>query len=296
MTKRGVAAAVVALIAALGICGAASAQAQPLKKKDARKLALKLARKQVRAHELAFFQLGPAKRSGSDRVVFAYQDRRAGVDVFCTAHIVVTRRVTGRRTLMTARFRGPKCQGMPADVVAVETATRNAARAVNSNTAETTSSLDAVSASVKRCRKLDVPRSRRTAVAAVLDTALGEALERPNDTALGDFVTALSSISATHSTLKAAIAGWADYVAAVRSLPSIPDPCAALKDWAQKGWAASDAPLDLAAYRAVSRRTATDSRAIERGSRLLARSGVFPRAVLQFTPEGLLLHLLPDGL
>jgi len=79
----------------------------------------------------------------------------------------------------------------------------------------------------------------------------------------------------------------------VRSLQSIPDPCATLQSWAQAGWAADQSPIDMTAYRALDQRVSADSRAIERAAKYLAVNGVFPRTVVQFTPEGLLLRLAP---
>ncbi len=293
MTKRGVPAVAIALTAALGFCGAAQASTGPLKVKQARKLAHKLAEKQVRGRDVVSFHVAGAKRLGRNSVALAYDDR-TNVNFFCTATIVVTQRVKTHRTIRTARFRGQKCEQMPLDVLAVEAATRNAVRALRGSAVATADSLDRLQASVKRCRKLAVPRSRRDAANAILDTALVEALEGPNDAGLGDFVSALGSVDTTNATLTAGIAGWTDYLAAVRALPPIPDPCATLQSWAQAGWAADQSPIDMNAYRAIDQRTAADSRAIKRAARYLAVNGVFPRTVVQFTPEGLLLRLAPN--
>ena len=292
MTKRGVPAFAIVLIAALGFCGAATAQAKPLKVNDARKLAHKLAVKQVAGRDVVSFHIFGAKRTGPNSITFAYDDR-TNVNIYCTAAIVVTQRVGARKTTRAARFRGQKCKEIPLDVLAVETATQNAVRALRGSTVATADSLDALEASVKRCSKLAVPRSRRAAASAILDIALVEALEGPNDAALGNFVTELGGVDTSTAVLTAGIAGWTDYLAAVRSLPSIPDPCATLQSWAQAGWAADQSPIDMNAYRAVNQRTNADTRAIERAAKYLAVNGVFPRTVVQFTPEGLLLRLAP---
>jgi hypothetical protein len=293
MTKRGVPAVAIALIVGLGITGSASAQTKALSVPTASKLARALAAKQVQGRDVVSFHIYAPARQGRNRVAFLYDDRTTA-NVFCTARIVVTRTVGVKKTVIRARFRGPACKGIPADVLAVEAATRNTVRALRGTTAATADSLNALERSVKRCRNLDVPRARRTAVAAILDVSLVEALEGPNDAALGDFVTALGNVQTTNTTLAAGIAGWTDYLAAIRSLPDIPDPCATLQTWAQAGWAADQSPIDMAAYRAVDQRTAVDQRAITRAARYLARSGVFPRTVQQFTPEGLLLRLAPE--
>lgn len=292
MTKRGVPAVAVSLIAALGFCGAAQAARGPLKVKDARKLAHKLAEKQVRGRDVVSFHVLGAKRVSRNVVTLAYDDR-TNVNFYCTATIVVTQRVGARKTVRTARFRGQKCENMPLDAVATETATRNAVRALRGTTVETADSLDALQASVKRCRNLAVPKTRRAAAGAILDIALVEALEGPNDAVLGDFVAALGNVDTTTPVLRAGIAAWGDYLAAVRSLPAIPDPCATLEKWAQAGWARDQSPLDMNAYRAIDQRTAGDTAAIKRAAKYLAANGVFPRTVVQFTPEGLLLRLAP---
>jgi hypothetical protein len=293
MTKRGRPAVAIALIAALGFTGSAAAQSKSLSVTAAGKLARKLAAKQIRGRDVVSFHIYAPARSGRNRVAFHYDDRTTA-NVFCTARILVTRRVGSTRTVIRARFRNARCKGIPADVLAVEAVTRNAVRAMRGTTVATADSLDALERSVKRCRKLDVPRARRSAVAAILDIALVQALEGPNDAALGDFVTALGDVDTTNATLTAGIAAWADYVAAIRSLPAIPDPCATLQKWAQAGWAADQSPIDLNAYKAIDTRTSADDRAITRAARLLARAGVFPRTVVQFTPQGLLLRLAPQ--
>jgi hypothetical protein len=292
MTKRGVPAVVIALIAALGFCGVASAATGPLKVKDARKLARKLAEKQVTGRDVVSFHIVGGKRLSRNSVGFAYDDRTT-VNIFCTAAIVVTQRVGSTKTVVSAKFTGQRCKPIPADVLATETATRNAVRALRGSTVATADSLKALEASVKRCRNLAVPRAQRAAASAILDIALVEALEGPNDSALGNFVAELGNVSTSNAALTAGIAGWADYLATVRSLPSIPDPCATLQSWAQAGWAADQSPIDMNAYRAANQRTAADTRAIERAAKYLAANGVFPRTVVQFTPEGLLLRLAP---
>jgi hypothetical protein len=292
MTKRGVPAIAVALIAALGFCGAASAQTSTLKISAAKKLARSLAAKQVRGRDVVSFHILKPRRSGADKVSFAYDDRTAN-NVYCTAAIVVTRKVSTGKTTTSARFRGQKCNGIPSDVLAVEAATRNAVRAMRSTTTETHQSLDALETSLHSCIKLKVPRSRHAAAAAIVDIATVEALVAPNDAALNDFVNALGAVQTSRSVLLSGISAWSDELAAIHSLPSISDPCATLKTWASNNWAADQSPIDLAAYKAVDGRTAADERAIARAARLLAKSGVFPRTVVAFTPRGLLLRLAP---
>src|SRR4051794_2231081 len=192
MTKRGVPAVAVALIAVLGFCGAASAQSKPLKASDAKKLARQLAAKQVRGRDVVSFHIFDTVRTSRNSFAFGYDDRTTS-NVFCTAVIVVTQKSGTKRTVIRARFRGQRCKGIPADVLAIEAATRDATRALRGTAVATADSLDALDRSVKRCRNLEVPRARRAAVAAILDVALVEALEGPNDAVLGDFLTALGN-------------------------------------------------------------------------------------------------------
>jgi hypothetical protein len=282
-----------ALCAMLALAGTAGAQSSRLSYATAKKLAVQLAERQVANRDVVSYHLRGAERLNRRTIVFAYDDRTEN-DVFCTASLIVRQRVDGSVTRIAARFRGQRCAKIPADALAIEAATRETVRDLRSTAGETDASLRRLIRSVRRCRNLEVPRPRRAVVAAILDIATVQALEVPNDSALGDFVTDLGEIETSNTVLQRGIAGWADWVAVIRSLPSIPDPCATLQRWAQAGWSASETPIDMAAYRSANRRASADERAISRAARHLARVGVFPRAVLQFTPEGMLLRLAPD--
>jgi hypothetical protein len=292
MTKR-LPALAIALVASLGFCGVASAASAPLSVKDAKKLARQLAQKQVRGRDVVSYHLLATKRLSPSRIAFAYDDRTAS-NVYCTATLIVSSTATGRTITTRAAFKGQKCNGIPSDALAVEAATRAAVRDMRGTAVATADSLDRLSKSVKRCSRLSVPRSRRAAVAAILDVALVDALEGPNDTPLTKFVDALKKVSTNNPFLQAGIAGWQDYLAVVRSLPRFSDPCATLQAWAQAGWSAGSSPIDLAAYNALKRRAVSDRKLIARAAKYLAGVGVFPRAVISFTPEGLLLRLAPS--
>src|SRR4051794_39309586 len=184
MTKRGVPAVAIALIAALGFSGAAQARQPALSAALAKKLARKLAAKQVQGRDVVSFHLLDQRRLGRNSFAFGYDDRSAS-NVFCTAEIVITKQDRSNGYTVRARFRGQKCNGIPSDVLAVENVTRNAVRALRGTAAATADSLDALGRSIDRCRNLEVPRARRAAVNAVVDVALVEALEGPNDAAIG---------------------------------------------------------------------------------------------------------------
>ena len=293
MTKRGMPALALALVLLLALAGTASAQSGRLAYEDAKRLAVSLAKKQVRDRDIVAYHLLGATRLGPNRIAFAYDDR-SETNVYCTATIIVTRRVTTERTTITARFRGQSCAGIPEDALAVEAATRATARVIRGNADATAASLARLERSLNRCRNLRVPRARRAAARAILDVAVVQALASPNEGALDDFVAALGEIETTNDVLRTGVAGWADYVAVLRALPPFPDPCAALRRWARAGWAESASPIDMAEYRRLDRRAEVAERAIFRAARYLASVGVFPRVVVQFTPQGLLLRLAPE--
>jgi hypothetical protein len=98
-------------------------------------------------------------------------------------------------------------------------------------------------------------------------------------------------VNPTDATLANGALAWADYVATVRALPQVDDPCAALKRWERTGYAVDQTPIDFGTYRQLNRRAASDRRAINRAAALMAAAGAFPNAVIGFTPDGLLLQL-----
>jgi hypothetical protein len=273
------------MVAVLAFCATATAQSAPIKLTSATKLARTLAKKQVKNRQIVFFHVFESKRVGRNTIVFSYDDRSAK-NVYCTANLLVTRKVTAAKTTLTARFRNQACRPVPADALAVEAATRAATRAQARNDAAVTRSVAALDASVKRCRKLKVPRARRATVLAIYDIAFVQAFERPNDAILGDFVTALRSVDTSTPALVEGINAWSDYLAAIRALPQIPDPCATLTNWSKDGFATAKSPIDMNAYAAINRRSETDQRVITKAARYLDSRGVFPRVVLEFTTEG----------
>jgi hypothetical protein len=290
MTKRLTVALLCVAASALAFSGVAQAQTKLLPYKTAKVLAKRLAEKQVRGRDVISFHLGKARRVAANQIVFPYDDRTRG-NVFCVARIVVSSTTEGRFTNYRARFRGSRCAGIPSEVREFEAITRRAQRDLRANTAATVDAVEAVGRSARRCRSVRVPRSARRDAQALFDIALVEALERPNDTAVGNFVAALVAVDADNATLAAGANGWADYLATIRALPSVTSPCAALRTWADNGFSAATEPIDFAAYRALDRRAAADRRAINRAAQFMASRGAFPNAALGFTPDGLLLQL-----
>jgi hypothetical protein len=285
-----------ALVALLAFAGTAAAQSKPLRHGTAKKLAVKLAKKQVAERDIVSYHVYDAERMTRNAIVFSYDDRTAA-NVFCTAVIVVRRRTTSRDgdVRIRARFRGQECEEIPADALALEAATRSAVRGLSGSQDETLASLRTVTRSLRRCRNLDYPSNRAAHVEAIIDIAVVRALVAPNDAVLGDFVAAQDAVDTANQVLRRGIGGWADWLAVVRSLPAIDDPCATLQRWAQADWAASEAPIDLAAYRSLDERSDADSRAIARAARYLGEVGVFPRFVVAYTPDGLILRFAEVG-
>src|SRR4051794_20677204 len=289
MTKR-LTAALLCALTTFAFGGVASAHAKTLPYNDAKALAKQLADKQVRGRNVLSFHLLHGKRLSATRIAFPYDDRTAD-HVFCTARVLVTSTTSGRTTTIKARFVGARCAGIPSEFLKYEAITRRAQRELRANTAATVDAVDAVRRASRQGRNGKVPRSKVGVAKALFDVALIEALERPNDAAVGNFVASLADVDASNATLAAGAAGWADYLATVRALPDVSDPCAALKAWKRAGFTADSAPIDFAAYRVLDRRAARDTRAIEKAATLMLRRGVFPNAAIGFTPDGLLLQL-----
>jgi hypothetical protein len=286
MTKRLVGALVCAL-AMFAVGGVATAQAKRLSYKDAKSLATALAAKQVRGRDVVSFHVHSPVRVSPNRFVFSYDDRTAG-HAFCTARLVVTSTTSRSKTTISARFTGQHCAGIPSEVLKFEALVRRAQRDVKANTAATVQALGAVVRSSKRCRNVKVPRSKRRDAQALFGVALVEALERPNDAALGNFVNGLLNLQVSNAKLAAGASAWADYLAAARALPTVDDPCAALKTWKRAGFTAGSEPIDFAAVRSLDERATADLDVIDKAAILMAAKGAFPNAAVGFAPDGLL--------
>jgi hypothetical protein len=289
MTKRLTVALLCAAATFVSV-GAASAEARALSNRTARELAKQLAEKQVRGRDVISFHLRGPRRLSATRVVFLYDDRSTD-NVYCTARLIVSSVTRGRTTSISARFAGQHCSGIPAAVLKFEAITRRAQRDLRANTGATLDALAAVKRSTRRCRAVKVPAFKAREADALFQIALVEALERPNDAALGGFVQRLRGANVANARLAAGARAWEEYLAVVRSLPTVDDPCGALKAWKRAGFRAADAPIDFAAYRSLVRRSDADQRAIVRAARLMAARGAFPNAALGFTTDGMLQQL-----
>jgi hypothetical protein len=289
MTKR-LTVALLCAATSFAAVGAATAEARALSYKTAKALARQLAERQVRGRDVISYHLAKPMRVSATQFVFLYDDRTSG-DVFCTARLIVSSVTRGRTTTVSARFAGQRCAGIPSAVRTFEALTRRAQRDLRVNTAATLDALAVVKRATKRCSSLQVPRSKVRDGTALFDVALVEALERPNDAALGNFVDGLTGAHVGNATLAAGADGWSDYLTVVRSLPTVDDPCGALRAWKRAGFTAASAPIDFAAYRSLARRADADQSAILRAARLMAARGAFPNAAVGFTTDGMLQQL-----
>jgi hypothetical protein len=290
MTKRGTIAVALTLIAILALSApAAMAQLAPLRAKQAKRLANDLGRKQKRENDVIVYHLANMRRTDAYTFKFDY-DERTIHKTYCTATLRVRKRQRGNTIETTATLLRHKCKLVPVDVQEIEKATRKANRRIARNEKATLRSLRRTVGPLDGCRATrNVPRNRRRPVAAIIDSAFVGALRRPNDDALGAFVAALERVEPRNRTLAAGVEGWTDFLDVMRSLQGFRDPCGTIQAWKNADWAGAESPIDMTAYRTLSRRSTTDLKAITRAARHMERKGAFDKLVIGFTPDGLLL-------
>jgi hypothetical protein len=287
MTKRGIIAVAASIVAICAVSAPVAVAQSPLSAKQAKKLAHDLGQKQKRKNDVVVYHVEDMKRVNDFTIKFAY-DERTKSKTFCTAVLRVQKEQTGNTIQVTAQLLRHRCKVIPADVLAVERATRKADRAVRGDARKTQHAVGQIARALDRCTVLkNVPKNRRGAVSAVLDSSINGALLEPNDATLGSYAAALQRVKTSNDTLLGAVEGWADTVDVMRSLPSFPKPCETVRTWKNAGWKADESPIDMAQYRALRHRGRVDSRAIVRGAEYLLRAGMFRKLVVAFTPEGL---------
>jgi hypothetical protein len=272
------------MIATLAVVTPASAQT--LSFNTATKLATKLGKTQMGTKRaVVVFHVYKGKRISARQITFPYDDRSRS-NVFCQAKIAV--KLTGNIARAAFVLPKPACMQIPEEVLRYEAVTRSSARAVIARNAAVRASAVAFTRSLKGCRTLRVPHSRSDEAELLLNVGSLEALEGPIDAQLGGFVAGLAAAGANQSTLKAGAAAWADYLAVLRSLPALPNPCRTLAQWEKDKYAADKAPVDFAALNALDKRGSADLVRIARAAKYMARSGAFPSTALNFTPDGLI--------
>jgi hypothetical protein len=277
MKTRGI--WVVALALALSMAAASTADASSrLTRKEAKRLAVKLGRKQVRKFDLRFYELGKPRRLGRRGIAFPYA-ARTRANTYCTATLRVRKRTHGRRIVTTARIGRQRCRPVPDDALAVERATRKAQRSVSRR--RTSNAIARVLTQLVEC-KVEPPDRREATYAAIIQAAIFETLVLPNRNALDAFVDRLDRIDTTHRRIGAGIDGWVDFVDNVEALPRFPHVCTTLKRWKRHGWSTNTAPIDPHDFNQVEVALNRDADATFRTSRFLHRIGVVPRVAAAF--------------
>jgi hypothetical protein len=273
---------------------AAMAQVQPLTAKQAKKLARDLGQKQKRDNRVIVFHVEDGQRVDSYTYKFHY-DERTGFKQFCTAVLRVHRRQVGNTIETTARLTRHRCKTIPADVLRIERATRQADRRVRRNETATLRSVTPILRALETCKVLRrIPKSRLKAADAVITSSINRALIDPNDGAVAAYVNALNQVGGSNDVLIRAIEGWTDTYDVLRSYGEFPKPCRTLRTWENANWTAAASPIDMPTYVALTRRGVADGKAIARGARHLLAAGAYRKLVLAFTPEGLLTRYIGD--
>jgi hypothetical protein len=290
MNSRGIRLAL-ALALCMSLAAATSADAsQRLTRKEAKRMAHKLGRKQVRKFDLRFYRLGPPRRIGPRGIAFPYQ-ARTEANTFCKATLRVRKRTRGNRILLIARIGHQRCIRMPADALAVESATRKARRAFRKRA--TTRSLGSVLGEIFTCADMNIPRKREVAAENIFIAATLRAFYRPNRAMFTKYADRLDGVATTHVVLADGIAGFLDYVDILSSIPAPRHPCDVLRRWKRHHWAASAAPADNDVRRDDINAIDDDFVAIDRAGAFLERVGVYTRLEAFFREGGLL--LFDDG-
>lgn len=287
MITRGIRLALaLALCVSLAAASSADASSHRLTRKEAKRMAVKLGRKQVRRFDLRFYRLGHPRRVGPRRIAFPYQARTRG-NTYCTATLRVRKRTRGNRILLIARIGRQHCIHMPADALAVESATRKAIRA--SRPKATSRALAGVIGEIIQCEDLSIPRKREVAAENMYIASMLKAFYRPNRAMFSKYADRLDAVATTHVVLADGITAFLDYVDVLDTLPSVRHPCDALRSWKRHHWRADEAPVDTGALRDDINAVDDDFVAIDRAGTFLERVGVYTRLEAFFREGGLIL-------
>jgi hypothetical protein len=292
MTTRGIRLALaLALCLSLAAAASADASSQRLTRKEAKRMAVKLGRKQVRRFDLRFYRLGHPRRVGPRRIAFPYEARTAG-NTYCKATLRVRKRSRGNRILLIARIGRQHCIHMPADALAVESATRKARRAFRKKA--TKRAVVAVLDEIFTCVDMNIPRKREVAAENIFISSMLQAFYRPNRAMFTKYADRLDAVDTTHVVLADGVAGFLDYVDILSSIPSPRHPCDVLRRWKRHHWAADEAPAGTGVRRDDLDALDDDFVAIDRAGAFLERVGVYVRLEAFFREGGLTLFDSPS--
>jgi hypothetical protein len=231
---------VLALGAVLALPSGASAAFAPLNERRALPIATKLARQTALKREVRSWQLSPAVKVRSNRVVFIYSDRRSN-EVFCTAKLVVEQSALRRRAFIAA----PRCNGIPTEALEIESATGALIRAAQGQRDELRLSIRRIAKDERRCEGLVVPRSRHNVVEDM--TELGEILASfdPLLPHLDAFATRLQEIQPEDPLLASGVVRWRRFVSLMQRLPrELMRPCTLVLKWSETNYSEDTAPVD----------------------------------------------------
>jgi hypothetical protein len=270
-----------ALVMAVGAAPPAAAQSS--EERSARKLAVKLARTVAADRGAVFWDLSPAVKVRSNRIVFLYSERTPD-EFFCTAKLVVTRSGRTRR----AELASQRCRAIPEEALAVEREIRSAIRAVRAKRSDVARSLREYELEMERCDELEPPLAVRGDIDLFIDAGLELSIFEPALPELDRFVAALEAIGASDPVLRAGIVSVRRWLALLGQAPAgARESCAQVRSWARAGYSDDEAPAGLRDVRVW---TATYERQIRRMLRAigrLAQLGLSERTAGAFLPHDL---------
>ena len=279
-----------AAIAPAGAGAAAGPDAQPLRaaaferltERSARRIAARLGRQVARERRARWWQLSPALKVRSTRVVFEYGERIG--DQHCTARVVVEQ----TRTLRRAALIGGRCRAVPREALAIERSTSALIRAAQAKWPDVVRSLRRYTRELRGCERLVVPRDRRDDVRRLLEVGEAVALLSPLLAHLDAFVMALEDIQPQDRELAAGVDAWRRLLTRFTALPAAAaDACTAVREWAAQAYARDAAPVDFEELRLAIKAIRRHEERIAIAAARLFDVGVSPRVVLGITPEGI---------
>jgi hypothetical protein len=271
-----------ALALALSLVLAAPAQAA-LTEKRARSLAVKLARQVANDRDALFWDLSPAAKVRSTRVVFFYSERTPD-QFFCTAKLVVTESGRTRRAALSSQ----RCRAVPEQVLEIERATRSTIRAVRARSTEVRRSFAAFERDSEECTDLEPPSAVADEIALLLAAGLELALHEPVLAELEAHASRLEAIGVSDRELAAGVVSWARWARVLRTFPPVArDACEEVRRWASEDYDPEATPLDFVDLNRAVEIYERQVRRMRRASVRLAELGASPQVVDAFTPEQL---------
>ena len=254
----------------------------PLTERSARRIATRLVRQVARERRARWWQLSPAIKVRSTRVVFQYGERIG--DQFCTARV----RVEQTRTLRRASLIGGRCRGVPGEALAIERSTSALIRAAQAQWPDVVRSVRRYTRELRGCERLVVPRNRRDDVRRLLEVGEAVALLSPLLAQLDAFVIALERIQPRDPELAAGVDSWRRLLTRFTALPAAAtDACTAVREWAAQAYAGDAAPVDFEELRLSIKAIRRHEERIAIAAARLFDLGVSPRIVVGITPEGI---------